>query len=240
MTSNDILWLVTARAGSKSVPNKNIRYLGDLPLLAYRIKSALKISSKENVWVSTDSKEYGEIGVGAGASLPFMRPEHLATDTASSMDVVAHAMEFAEKNGRKFSFLGLLEPTSPFIYPDQLSAAVEKLASDAGADAIVAVKDARPNSIFIQQERQYLDVLAANLLKLKNIGRQNFGKEITPSGGFYITRWESFKNTKTFYTPKTLPFLVGRESEIEIDEEMDLYFAEFLIKERKVDINRLI
>lgn len=214
--------------------------MGELPLLAYRIKSALKISKAEDVWLSTDSKEYGDIGVKAGATLPFIRPDHLATDTASSMDVVQHAMDFAEKSGRTFSFLGLLEPTSPFIYPDQLESAVKKLAADPKADAIVAVKEARPNSIFVQQESEYLDVLAANLLKLKNIGRQNFGKEITPSGGFYITRWESFKKTKTFYTSKTLPFLVGRESEIEIDEEMDWYFAEFLIKERKVDVNRLI
>jgi CMP-N,N'-diacetyllegionaminic acid synthase len=238
--SNETLWLIPARSGSKSIPNKNIRYLGEHPLLAYRIRTALKITAAESIWLSTDSDEYAKIGAVAGAKIPFMRPAHLATDTASSMDVVLQAMEFAEQQGKKFSFIGLLEPTSPFIYPELLVGALDKLSADADADAIVAVKEARPNTIFIQPENQYLDTLASNLAKLKNIGRQNFSREITPSGGFYISRWENFKMNKTFYTPKTLPYLVSRESEIEIDDEIDWDFAEFLVRQGKVDINRLI
>jgi len=56
--SNNILWLIPARSGSKSIPHKNIKKLGDYPLIAYRIKSALSIAPPEDVWVSTDSEEY--------------------------------------------------------------------------------------------------------------------------------------------------------------------------------------
>ena len=76
---------------------------------------------------------------------------------------------------------------------------------------------------------KFLDELAKNLDKLKKLGRQNFEKEITPSGGFYIARWDSFLQRKTFYTNKTLSFEVDEVSGIEIDEILDWEFAEFLI-----------
>ena len=69
---NDILWLIPARSGSKSIIDKNVRILNNIPLINYRIKSALSISKKENIWVSTDSEEYSEIAKKAGATVPFL------------------------------------------------------------------------------------------------------------------------------------------------------------------------
>ena len=143
---DDILWLVAARSGSKSIINKNIKTLGNYPLLAYRIKSALSISPSQNVWISTDSEEYADIAREYGATVPFLRPVELASDTATSADVVLHAMAEAEKKGMKFKALGLLEPTSPFITYTQLSNASHMLLKDEEAESIVAVKETRPNS----------------------------------------------------------------------------------------------
>jgi len=235
----DILWLITARSGSTGIPNKNIKGLGGFPLLAYKIKTALSVSPSDNVWVSTDSAEYARIAEKHGAQVPFIRPPELATNSASSIDVVLHAMDIANRKEKKYNFIGLLEPTSPFVYVDDIQNALGKLKKNVEANAIVAVKESRPNTFFIQQEKEYLDIISKRLKEKEKLGRQAFNKEITPSGGFYISRWGNFLKEKTFYTDKTLAYLLPNECELEIDEPMDWLWAEFLIKEQIIDINKL-
>ena len=200
----DILWIIPARAGSKSIINKNIKLLNNIPLIEYRIKSALTIAEENQVWVSTDSNEYASIALKAGAKVPFIRPDYLSNDTASSNDVVLHAINFAEKSGLKFNFIGLLEPTSPLVYFSDLLNALNSLKKNKDASSIVAVEETRPNTFFIQNESEYLSELAKRFSSKENLGRQEFKKQITPSGGFYISRWDDFKLSKTFYTEKTL------------------------------------
>ena len=211
MTKNHkkVLWLITARAGSKSIPDKNIKPINGIPLMSYRILSALSIANKEDVWVSTDSERYAEIARQYGATVPFIRPAELATDTASSYAVVEHAMEFAEANGYEYDALGLLEPTSPLIFSYQLSDAINKLHEDKDAENVVAVRIVRPHTFFVQEHTQYLDVLADRLSQSSKHRRQDRKDEITPSGGFYISKWEAFKEHKTYYTRKTIPYLVS-------------------------------
>ena len=231
-----VLWLIAARSGSKSIPNKNIAFLGGHPLLSYRINSSKNIKYKNEVWISTDSREYSEIAVKYGAKAPFIRPKELSNDNSNSVNVVLHAMEFAEDEGYEFDFIGLLEPTSPFISTSHLNEAIRKLIEDPNADSIVAVRESRPNTIFIQDESQYLDKIAERIENLEFLGRQNFIKQITPSGGVYISRWKSFYQKKSFYTSKTIGLLVDDISGIEIDEPIDLLFANFLIEKKIIDV----
>jgi len=151
--------------------------------------------------------------------------------------VVLHAINEAEKRGLKYSVLGLLEPTSPFVRYSQLTEAAQQLSVDNEAENIVAVRESRPNSFFIQKDSKYLSELAERLSTVQSHARQNFGKEITPSGGFHMARWDSFKKSKTFFTSKTLSYFVGPENELEIDEPLDWNFAEFILQEGLININ---
>lgn len=240
MKMNRILWLVPARSGSKSIPHKNIKKLGDYPLIAWRIKSALSVSSPNDVWVSTDSEEYAEIARGYGATIPFIRPAELASETATSADVVLHAIHEADKRGLSYAALGLLEPTSPFITCSQLTEAVQQLLGNDEAENIVAVRETRPNTYFIQKDSKYLTELAERLSLLQSHARQDFVKEITPSGGFHIAKWDSFKKSKTFYTQKTLSYLVGSGHELEIDEPDDWNYAEFILQSGLVKTSQIL
>jgi len=228
-----ILWLIAARSGSKSIAHKNIKLLGGHPLLSYRIESVKGTRTEHDLWITTDSEEYASIAHGYGAEVPFIRPEELSADNSSSIDVVIHAMEYAKKYNKEFDYVGLLEPTSPFIKSNQLDRAISLLEENNEASSIVAVKKARPNRIFIQKESMYLKELSLNLKRLKNFRRQDFEKEITPSGGFYISRWSTFLEQKSFYTSKTLGFEVDEVSGLEIDEPLDWEFAEFIINKKK-------
>jgi len=227
-----ILWLVTARSGSKSIPHKNIKLLGGHPLLSYRIKTAINTTYNHDLWISTDSEEYASIAQKYGAERPFIRPEKLSLDDSSSSDVVLHAMEYAKKTNKGYDYIGMLEPTSPFITSKQLDTAISLLDNNSKAIAIVAVKESRPHKIFIQEESEFLVELSENFEGLKNLGRQAFKKEITPSGGFYISKWDDFLEMKSFYTPKTLSYEVDEISGLEIDEPLDWDFAEFIINKQ--------
>lgn len=236
----DTLFLITARSGSKGVPHKNIKKLFGIPLLGIRGLSALQLSSPENVWLSTDSHEYAEIGRKYGIHIPFLRPEDLASDKATSSDVVLHAMQYASNMGRTYRYIALLEPTSPFVYTEHLCEAIQNLKDNKNADAIVATKKMETSSIFVQPDDQYLTVLAENLSQQKNIRRQDFRSEITPSGGFYISKWDNFLKNKTFYTAKTLSYKLPEECSLEIDSELQFAWATFLIERDLINKNKII
>lgn len=230
MKSMKVLWLIAARSGSKSIPHKNIKLLNGLPLLAYRIQSALKSDFPESIWISTDSHEYAQIAKEYGAYVPFLRPSNLAQDSSTSVDVVLHVMKFAEENKFDFDYIGLLEPTSPFVSEVDLNRAIDQLSKTEYAHSIVSVRESRPHPIFIQDDSKYLEKLAINIANLSKLGRQEFKKQITPSGGFYIAKWKRFIENMSFYTPKTLSYLVDDFTGLEIDEPLDFLFAEFIAK----------
>ncbi len=91
-----VLGIIPARAGSKGVPGKNVRYLGEMPLLAYTALAADRSKMLSKTILSTDDALIQEVGLTYKMEIPFTRPDHLATDTASSISVVQHALEFME------------------------------------------------------------------------------------------------------------------------------------------------
>jgi CMP-N,N'-diacetyllegionaminic acid synthase len=231
-----VLWLITARSGSRSVPDKNILPLGGHPLLAYRIAVARTLAGAENVWLSTDSERYAEIGRAYGASIPFLRPPELSTDATPSVDVVLHAMAHAARQGRSYEVVALLEPTSPFVLPSSLQHAIELMMSTARAHATVATRLCRPSSFYIQPETAFLTELAQRIGYGPPPRRQDERTEVTPSGGFAIARWQPFLERPSFYTEHTLGYRVSEAEALEIDEPIDFDWAEFLISSSRVDL----
>ena len=238
-TMDDILWLVAARAGSKGIPNKNIRKLGSYPLLAYRIKAAQHASVCGKIWCS-DSQQYALIAKEYGAEVPFIRPAHLAGDNASSVDVALHAMEIAENQGLKFKYIGLLEPTSPFVHASNLLQAVETLEMHPEDDGIIAVKEVMPHRSLMQDDGPYLSDISRNIREMALVGRQHFPRQITPSGGFYIVRWDRFLLNKSFYSEKTRGYLLEPSQGLEIDEISDWILAEYYLEKKIIQIEKII
>ena len=113
MNKMNVLALIPARGGSKGLPRKNLLPLCGRPLVQWSVDTALSCTAIDSVVVSTDDDEIASIAVTAGAEVPFLRPAYLAGDTASSVDVIIHALDFLESQGRLFDLVLLLEPTSP-------------------------------------------------------------------------------------------------------------------------------
>ena len=113
--------LVTARSGSKGVPDKNIKHIGGHSLLDWSIKSSLKSQSITQVYLSTDSQDYANIGKECGALVPFLRPNALASDTANDLDVIKHFLSVIDD---KPDALVHIRPTTPLRDPSILDKAI--------------------------------------------------------------------------------------------------------------------
>ena len=123
-----VIAIIPARGGSKGLPGKNVRPICGKPLIAWTIEKALRSRHLDTVMVSTDSPEIAEIAERYGAEVPFLRPDNLATDTASSYDVIDHALcHYRDIESSEFTYTALLEPTSPLREDDDIDRMIERL-----------------------------------------------------------------------------------------------------------------
>ena len=119
------LAIIPARGGSKRLPRKNILLLQNKPLIYWSIDAALKTQYINEVIVTTDDIEIAEISKKYGAKVPFIRPNELANDTADSVSVVLHVIEYYKSQSVKIENIILLQPTSPLRTSEDISLAIE-------------------------------------------------------------------------------------------------------------------
>jgi N-acylneuraminate cytidylyltransferase len=135
-----IVALIPARAGSKRVPDKNIRPLAGHPVMAYTIAAALDSGIFADVIVSTDSEHYAEIAQYYGAEVPFLRPPELAGDVSPDIEWLEDTLKKLEEDGRKYDCFSILRPTSPFRLPETIQRAWQVFLAETGVDSLRAVE----------------------------------------------------------------------------------------------------
>ncbi len=139
MNDLKVLAVITARGGSKGIPRKNIKDLAGKPLIAWTIEAAQGSKLLTDYLVSTDDQEIADISRQCGAPVPFMRPAELATDTATSMGVVQHALKWQEENeGKTYDALMILQPTSPLRSSQDIDGCIEKMA-ETDCDSVMSM-----------------------------------------------------------------------------------------------------
>lgn len=120
-----VLFLIVARGGSKRVPGKNLRQIHGISLVGYKAKAAWLSAYCSACFISTDSDDIAVNAASYGVRAPFRRPENLATDTATTEDVIRHAQTYSEEHELSYDAVMLLEPSSPFVRPSDYNAAIE-------------------------------------------------------------------------------------------------------------------
>lgn len=217
--------IIPARQNSKGVKHKNVRLLNNKPLIAYTIESALHSKYINRVIVSTDGHEIANISRQYGAEIPFMRPDHLATDTASTVDVVLHLLD--QLNVDKSEHICLLQCTSPFRTSEHIDEAYEKM-NHLGLDAIVSVCETPSHpylSMVIQNNRlEYLLSEARNSDR-----RQDFPQVYNVNGAIYCIKAKVFTENKDFLPTNTGAYLMPQIASLDIDTEYDFDLGEFYI-----------
>lgn len=224
------LGIITARGGSKGVPDKNIRPINGKPVIAYTIDAAKACGCIDTVMVTTDSKKIQETAQRCGAEAPFLRPAELATDTAKQEDAILHAMDYYEKQGRVFDYVVLLEPTTPLRRAETLREGFKLLESRPDADAVFSITECDISPVFCSTLRA--DHLMKDWMdeRFKWLNRQEIPAYYQPSPLVTISKWKSFKEKKTFMHDSTLAMIVDPVEAKDIDTPLHFFILESLVK----------
>lgn len=222
-----VLGIIPARGGSKGVPGKNIRILAGKPLIVHTIEAALK-SKLDRVIVSTDDESIARVARKAGATVPFVRPSELASDTAKSIPVAIHALNAMEELDRtRYDAVMLLQPTAPFKTSNDIDAALEKLASTA-ADSVISVQDVEA---FHPARMKYLE--GDRLVDppfgeaYENQARQELRPMYIRNGAIYLTRRETLLRN-SYKGNDCRALLMPVERSVNIDTIHDFDYAEWV------------
>lgn len=227
-----VLALIPARGGSKGLPRKNVRPLAGKPLVAWSVAAARASASVDRVIVSTDDEEIARVAAAAGADVPFMRPDEFAGDTASSMQVVRHALVTLAACGQRYDYLLLLEPTSPLTEASDIDTALSTLhASRERADAIVGisrVEAAHPEyDVRLGADGLIRPYAAPDFRSLRR--RQEIEDLYFLEGSLYASASDVLLERGGFHHERTLGYRVPRWKSHEIDEFVDFVCVEAIM-----------
>lgn len=226
------LIVIPARGGSKGVPRKNIKVLGDKPLIQYTIDAAKGVFDDEFICVSTDDFEIKSVVEQLGLKVPFLRPNELASDTAGTYEVLLHAISYYETKGYFPDTLILLQPTSPFRTSAHIKEAL-KLYHES-IDMVVSVKETKANPYYILFEEDRNGYLKktkeANFTR-----RQDCPKVWEYNGAIYIINVKALKERAISQFTKVCKFEMDETSSHDIDTLLDWRIAEIIINDKEND-----
>lgn len=223
------LGIIPARGGSKGVPRKNIRELAGKPLLAWTIEAA-KGSRLDRVILSTDDEEIAAVGRRFGADVPFLRPAEHATDSARAIPMLQHAVKACEDAGDRYDAVMMLQPTSPMRLSRDVDGALEKLAADPSADAVISVV---PVGEFHPARMKYLE---GNLLldppfceAYENQPRQELVPMYIRSGSIYLVRRDTLMVKGSLKGRRCLAQVMPKNRSVNIDSPFDFDLASWFM-----------
>jgi CMP-N,N'-diacetyllegionaminic acid synthase len=227
-----VLALVPARGGSKGLPGKNLRSLAGKPLVVWSIEQALATPEVTRVMVSTDDPQIADVARAAGAEVPFLRPAELARDDSPTAGAVLHALDFLAARGEEFDAVLLLEPTSPLRAAGDLGRAIATLRDRwEDADSVVSLGEIHTESPFVAKT-----VAAGRVAPLLpptgSTRRQDLPTAYFPYGVAYLTKVSVFRATQAFYHTSSVPLLIERWQNFEVDDAVDFLCVEAVMRAR--------
>ena len=226
--------IIPARGGSKGLIKKNIRSLGNQPLIHWTIKSALASKYITKVILSTDSKEIARTCRSTGIEIPFMRPKKLAQDKSLAIDTYLYTIkklkkEFEYKNDE---FIVLL-PTTPFRNSNDIDNAIKIFYEKNASSLISCYEMNKPISWAFSINKFGIIKKKKNTLK----NRQDEKSMYLPNGGIFILKYSQIKKVKNYYFKNTYGYIMPKYRSLDIDTEDDFKLAEFYLKIYKKKLN---
>lgn len=219
------LAIIPVRTGSKRLANKNTRLLDGRPLFVHAIEHARDSGVFDEIHVSTESPDVARVAQEAGAAVPFLRPESLASDTAKLLDVFKAVLETYRQRGRTFDKFCCLWATNPLRTPGDILASLEMF--DDETDSVVAGCEFEPPVFCAQHldERGFLAPLFPDKMWLSS---QEMPTVLVDNGTLVWCRTASLFAHDSWMPPHTRPYLMPRSRSVEIDTEDSWRLAEAL------------
>lgn len=228
-----ILVVIPARSGSKGLKDKNIKLLDNKPLLCHSIDVAKKVFPIEDIFVSTDSAHYAAlVKEYSGIEIPFLRPDFLSTDTATTQDVLKHTLNYFENLGIVYDGLMVLQPTSPFRTKEQLEEALDIFKKNRFCDLVASVTITDSNPYYVLFEEKKNGFLEKSKISSAT-RRQDLPVVFEFNGSIYIYNLDSLKNQNITQFKKIVKFVMPKYYSIDIDDHLDFEYADFLLSKEK-------
>lgn len=234
---SDLLILIPARSGSKSIPNKNTILLSGEPLLAWTAKVAIDSDLSKNIVLSTDSDKIAQLGKELGLQVPFIRPKDLAQDRTLQLDVIKHAVALLSENfNMKFDSIMLLQPTSPFRSRESIVKSYDYFCKY-NADTLITISDVSkfaPSTKYLAEKSLLPDLFQLELLseekqkQKQGTLRQDFEQIWWRNGSIYIFNTATLINSNSLYGGKTIGMPTNSVESINIDTPEDLALAKII------------
>ena len=217
------LAIIPARGGSKRIPRKNIKNFLGKPIIAYSIEAAISSGLFDEVMVSTEDKDIGDIAMKYGASVPFYRSEENADDYATTLDVIEEVLESYRQQEKEFDNICCIYPTAPFVSSIKLKEAFDLLQVQK-LDAVVPVMEFSfpiQRSLKLQEEK-----LSYNFPEYENSRSQDLEKSYHDTGQFYFLNVSKLKRNKSLIPSHTGAIIISELEAQDIDNEKDWKLAE--------------
>jgi CMP-N-acetylneuraminic acid synthetase len=224
-----VMVVIPARGGSKGVPKKNIKLLGDKPLIVHAIECAIGSKAVSKIVVSTDSDEIAKIASNFDIEV-IKRPLELANDTSNVVTAVEHAYEFLNED---FDVIVLLQPTSPLRTSKDLDNVIKLLQESPITDGVISVvpmNDVHPARMYNLIDNSKL---APFLEKGETARRQDLNPVYYRNGCFYAVRTKAFFEQKTFMVENKLAYIMNADWLANIDTQRDFKLATLLYQDWK-------
>ena len=215
--------IITARGGSKRIPRKNIKSFLGKPIIQYSIEAALKSNIFDEVMVSTDDIEIAEIALSLGAKVPFFRSSKNSDDYSTTCDVLREVILDYQKNGKNYKYLCCIYPTAPFVTPEKLIHAMEKLINKNVDCVLPIVEYSYPiqRSLTIENDKVLMNWPENYFAR-----SQDFKSVFHDCGQYYCMKTESMLEQMKLFAEITLPVITSELEVQDIDNEIDWELAE--------------
>jgi CMP-N,N'-diacetyllegionaminic acid synthase len=224
----EILALIPARSGSKSLPDKNIRMVAGKPLLAYSIEHALASKLINRTIVSTDSPEYAEIARQHGAEVPFLRPPVISRDYSTDLEVFTHALKWLEENENYIPDICVhLRPTYPIRQVEDINKVIQILSDSPDIDSVRSVAPApdTPFKMWLRGEDGLLSPVAKTDIKdAHSLPRQILPRTFIQNACIDAVRTSVIMKKKSMTGQKIYGYLM--DENLDIDDRSQLRKAE--------------
>lgn len=237
----EVLGIIQARGGSKSIPKKNIKELAGKPLIAWTIEEAKKSKAITRLIVSTDDKEIAEISRSYGAEVPFIRPTEFATDQAKSIGVLKHALKWLADN-EKYNpdAVVQLKPTNPLRRVEHIDKCLEVFFNSPNIDAVITITKSPAHPLkswkftgeFLEP---FVPEKVYGIKEAAKMPRQTLPEAYVNNSCVHVINPKTILEKNSSIGTKVKGVVLSREDSINIDDKLDFKIAQILIKERKYD-----
>ncbi|MBP3366686.1 MAG: acylneuraminate cytidylyltransferase family protein [Treponema sp.] len=219
------LYLIPARGGSKGIPHKNIKLLNGKPLIQYSIEIARKLASDKDICVSTDDEEIKSVAERCGLKVPFLRPDYLAGDTATTSDVIVHALDYYAQQGINYDAVVLLQPTSPLRTVQNVKDCLALYTPD--LDMVTTVRESSVSAVLCREnELGFLE----QVIGKSNVRRQDAEKLYEYNGAVYVINAIAVKEKGLGEFTKIKKCVMPEIISVDIDTMMDWYLIEVIMQ----------